>query len=237
MKIIAVFISLIVCTYSPWQNFEKLNFQEKDIEIKDNTPFAKFLSHFDKSKTPLLIDHSVIRKYKSTISSKPSLIKKSKSQTNDGLKNFLPIVKQGEFSRMGAPIVTPIHRFYPDENTIAVTYLVYNRFGGAGFSVMLSLFDLRGNHITNTIKDDNINNNAIMIAQLTPYKTVLCSSGNSGVIGRTTYKNIWKKDINEFGIQGNTITNYKREASEILTLLPDGKIAITDIERIHICKP
>ena len=227
MKIFAFFFSFLICSFPAQKNIQSIS-KSAEIEIAGNKQFAKFLGHFEKSTSPLSVDHATLNKY----GAKPNIYslnqKNSKISSNEDLKDFLPIAKQRKFSRMGGPLVTPLHRFYPDENMVAVTYLVKSRFVNVGFSVQLSLFDLKGNPILKSEEDNEWTVNSIMIAGLSPSVTTLSKANTANEILRTTFKNNWEKDINEFSLSENTIINYEKEKSDVLSIQSDGKIKIVE---------
>ncbi len=228
MKILAFFFSFLMCSFPTFENIQSVP-NTADIEVMGNKKFAQFLGHFEKSANPLSIDHATLEKYKSISGVNSPIHKKSKKPSNDELKDFLPIARQRKFTRMGGPLVTPLHRFYPDENMVAVTYLVKSRYVNVGFSVQLSLFDLKGNPILKPVEEDNDwSENSIVIARLSPFTTTLSMSNSPNEILRTTFKNNWEKDINEVALSQNTIINYEKEKSEMLSIQSNGKIKIIE---------
>ncbi|MEM9549446.1 MAG: hypothetical protein AAGA77_25980, partial [Bacteroidota bacterium] len=146
---------------------------------------------------------------------------------------YLPIAAT-KFSRMGPPKITPIHRFYPNENVVAVTYLVQPRFVEAGCTINMALFDLKGNAITKDENGEAYDLNSTALASKSIHTTVFCKVISPNTFLRTTFKNIWEKDFQQFGMQNNEITDYKKENVEHLSIQDDGKILITNSAYVYL---
>jgi len=232
MKTLALILSLVLSSlFTP--NNGNTAFAKQDTEIKGNKAFAKFLSHFEKSDSPLSMDQSDLKKllgYSHAASTK-NLI--GNEVSNEDLQEFLPFAKRSKFSRMGPPIVRPLNRFYPDESIIAVTYTMKSSMFISGSTVMMSLFDLRGNMIEQPARD-KFAYQAVLLAQESPENMVVCSGRAPNEIYRTTFKNIWKKDYYQFGMEGNSIVKYEKQKMEVLKIEPDGKVKIQENLYAHV---
>ena len=143
---------------------------------------------------------------------------------------YIPELFYGKMSRLGPPTVEPLDRFYMDENTIAVTYLLRTRYNNTGFDVKLSVYDLYGNLKLGNKSSKIYVQNSVNLASVNVNNTILSEFKATNVIERTGYENQWKKDVGEFGIQDNTIVCYNRTEIEQLSILPNGKISISKIE-------
>jgi len=250
MKILALIFSFFALSFNPIHNSEYQKITKTEHDIKGSKSFARFLSHFDKVDIPDDIDHAKLQEYKSTyLGSQRSALSRNSNVQND-MKEFILDPAVSKFSRMGPPLVVPLDRFYTDEKTLAVTYLVRHPFTFSGFNIVLSLFDFKGNkklNISNSktelqsivlnsgfnkskTKSKSKKNNSITIAGFDRDNTILCSFNNPGSINVDSYKNNWLKDVAEFGIGDNTIANYDRLKSDAITINPNGKIDIKKVQ-------
>jgi len=226
MKILLLVISFFTLSFTPIYDIEDHQHSELEVDIKGNKSFAKFLSHFEKVDIPEDIDHQKLQEYKSTFleTRKSSLVSANNAKTD--VKNFLSEAVGSKFSRMGPPLVIPLDRYYPDENTIAVIYLVRYHFELSGFDVKLALFDLKGNNKMRPPNAKSKKINSMLIAGFNIDETVMCTFENPSSIFKITMKNNWQKELSEHGIKDNSIANYERLNSDLYTIQSNGKIEV-----------
>ena len=197
--------------------------------ISEEKSFANFLSHFEKVEIPENFTHLKIQDYKTKYLSKKSTLRMKGTGSKKYLKLYVPELIYGNMSRLGPPIVEPLNRFYMDENTIAVTYLVKTRYNNTGFGVNLCVFDLKGKNKMSDM-DKHLSQHSINLASVNVHNTILCEFKAPNVIEKTTYKNEWQKDIDEVGISGNTIVCYNRTGVEKVSITPNGIIEVSQIK-------
>lgn len=250
MKIFALIISIFSFTVTPILNSgeSELTLTELAIkpEIGNNKTFVRFLRHFDKVEIPDDIDHAKIQEYKSKYMGSQRNLTARNSDVQRDVRNYIIDPSAIIFSRMGPPLVIPMDRFYLDENTLAVTYLVRQNYDFFGFKILMSLYDLEGNEILDVTnskenletlamqvglnKSKSKKNNSIVIAGFDSVNTILCSFNSQNNLNVDSYKNNWTKDVKEFGVISNTIANYERLKTEAVTINADGRVDIKKVE-------
>lgn len=231
MKLLAFVLSFSILSLFSIQHSGEVK-EDVETKIEGKKSFAQFLRYFEKSEKAISIDVDDIEAYKQGITRHSTRLS-MESVTNEALQDFLPLARKRKFSRMGAPIITPLYRFYPNEKMVAVTYLSRGRFMGKGFSVMLSIFDLKGNLISISTPE-NDHKNAFKLASYDPIHTVICTIESAQKIVRRTLKNEWAKDIAEFGIRDNTIIGLSEEKVENITIDNTGKLIVNAGSFAHV---
>lgn len=216
--------------------------QEPQNKNGGKASFAEFLSHFEKVETPFEVNLKNNYKYEdqktkhlaSMAKSKSRHSKTSKSTSTDNrtlMRGYIPELKSGMFSRSGPPEVLPVARFYPNDKMIAVIYMTYHPFRGERMSeYVLTLYDLKGN-IVKDKKDtkskeevDYSFQSGFTLAFNSYRETETFSIDKKGQIWKKTYKNIWKNDIKNKGLEGNEIVGYDLKGTEVFQIQANGLV-------------
>lgn len=197
--------------------------------------FAEFLSHFDKIDMPFSVNLNNKYVYENQKKTKLKKVSKkapkTKSQNNYLLmKNFIPEIKSGMFSRSGPPAVIPIARFYPNDKMIAVIYMTYFPMRSERMSSYnMSLYDLKGKRIQTDKRareeeDEFDLPYGFNLAYNSYQKTESFSIDEQGQIWKKTYKNIWKNNVKETGFIDNEIIGYDLEKTNVFDIHSNGLV-------------
>lgn len=185
-------------------------------------PFLLFLSQFKKVELPYTIgleDMEGYADYGVQIKTKSSGAKPIKPTP------YLPASSSGKFSRMGPPELTPVARFYPSPQMVAVVYASKQRFGAdLHASYNLALYDLKGN-ILPKAKDKMAYRQAFNLAFSSVDKTMTCRIDTHGNITQQVFQNQWRKNLAENGLDGNMIQGFKAENTLAFQIDAKGNIA------------
>ena len=192
---------------------------------KNDESFLAYLSQFKKVDLPYSIGVDDMEGYADYRSFNPKIIIKNPSENQLKSSQFLPESMQGKFSRMGPPELQPIARFYPNGQMVAVVYSSTQPFGeGLNKSYNLVLYDLKGN-ILPKAKEKMSFTRAFNIAYSSLEKTMTCSIDARGNISQQVYKNQWRKNVANNGLEGNKIQAFKAESTLAYQIDSNGKIA------------
>lgn len=186
--------------------------------------FPEFLSHFEKVSMPFQVGLEDQWKYelpnKSKKAGKKSLEKKAPDRREMG--EYLPIFSTGLYSRMGPPQVVPLARFYPNERSVAVIYMVYKRFWRANSgNYQMAIFDLKGNLIN---KEQSRLSEGFELARNSREETQTFIISDDGYIVKTKYKNIWRNDQQKKGVKDNQIIAYEKQGEETFYINEKGLV-------------
>lgn len=193
-----------------------------DVKIEGSKQFAEFLSCFQKVDYPSDISYTQIKKYQEEYLSKRKMILKKGTASQKTFRTYIPEVGLGQFSRLGPPKVQPLARFYIDDKTIAVTYLLHRQFDNSSFSIHMVTYDLCGKP-KNVVEDLRpLKFESVLIARSSPTETMLCEFKNQKELVVTTYSNVWEKDISEAGLLNNSIIYMNKKKMERITITKSG---------------
>lgn len=206
---------------------QKPNSTKIPVIVEENgESFLEYLSQFKKVDLPYSIGVDDMPEYAEyrNIDSKNRL--KNPAQAQLKPSKFLPESMQGKwFSRSGPPELTPVARFYPNLQMVAVVYSSKLPFGnGLNSSQYLVLYDLKGNILPKT-KEKTTFNRAFNIAYSSLNKTMTCRIDANGNITQQVYKNQWRQDVAKNGLEGNTIQSFKKENTLAFQIDSKGNIA------------
>jgi len=199
--------------------------------------FAEFLSHFEKAEMPFAVNlnnkhvYDNQKKTRTVLSQKRKTKKPQNKKDRFLMKNFIPEVKSGVFSRSGPPEVLPIARFYPNDKMIAVVYMTYFPFRNEKMSSYnLALYDLKGKRI-NT--DKRLRNKkekhydfeyGFNLAYNNYEETQTFSIDEQGQILKKTYSNIWKNNVDETGFADNEVIGYDLKETKVFDIQMNGLV-------------
>jgi len=201
-------------------NFEKLE--------NVNAEFVQFLSLFDKTHLPYEMSLEEVI----ALNESDSRLDRQQSILINSVLLEASLYNTA-FSRLGPPQIKPLKRFYTSNKTIAVTYL-QKGFAKASGAIMIAIFDLKGRLLSK--KEDNGKVSKKKFKSF-PMSTISNTDFNEtqsfkitpeGLIYKTIYKNIWKKDTHEFGFHENEIIDRKIASEEIIQIKSDGSISSID---------
>jgi len=220
----------ILCFNSAFVNPPSI---EPAIELGGDADFYEFLSQFEKVELPYQIGIEQMTQYnvfrdkhattqeKSSIPQAKSVIKRSR---------YIPETK-ASFSRMGPPIVEPVARFYPNDKMIAVIYKTSNRYSSSLYkSYHMMLFDLKGNRLMEKEEKKKLKGKTLVtssnnnIGYSSPQETVAFNIDKTGRIVKTTYKNIWKKDLGKVAFQENLLLGFEKQDALVYQINPQGNL-------------
>ena len=196
------------------------------ITAVSNDSFAEFLSHFEKKELPFDIRLGDLKGYddfkkNNTVTEKAP--KKTVGQSPISNSEFIPGAQFARMSRMGPPELTPVARFYPSENIIAVIYSSSLRFGsGLDKSYNMVVYDMRGNILPATAKEKI--GQSFLVAQSSVEQSITCHIDEKGRVWKNTYKNKWKESLDDKWINENEITGFEIEDTEVFALNRNGEL-------------
>lgn len=178
-------------------------------KVIEKESFLEFLSQFKKVELPFSIGLNDFEGYQDFRDSKSKSTTKSGNKAGIKTTQFIPESRAGKFSRMGPPTLTPIARFYPNDKMVAVVYSSNQRFGGnLKTTYELLLYDLNGNILPKQ-QEKLALGRSFNIAYSSFDKSMTCTIDAAGNISQTEYENVWKKDVHEYGIEGNKLVDFK----------------------------
>jgi hypothetical protein len=176
-------------------------------EINENS-FAMFLSYFPKSELPYKVNLEDLALITDKQSKNAGFINRETALDMNMVinKTYLSIFQNYKFSRRGGPpIVEPIARLYIGENHVAVIFSIRPYFTPHVFSsINMITYDLKGNAVNKTELEGTLLI-PTHIAGNTENETLTCSIDIDGNLESTTYKNVWEKEIKEYGFRDNRI--------------------------------
>ena len=230
LSILMVFSGLFLSTNVDKPN--KINF-EKLIDVDPS--FVEFLSHFESTNLPyeMTLDEVI-----ETTNQKVEYGSAESKFLNDYLNKKIGN-RTIRFSRSGPPHITPLKRFYPTEKTIAVSYLKKGIYHASG-AIMIVIFDLKGKILS--FKEEKMmrklkgsilesSHAAIPLSNNHYNITETFNITQDGMIYKTQYDNIWKKDTKEYGFHDNEIIDRKLASQETLTMNADGSITSIELRK------
>jgi len=203
-----VFLMLTFLLSSGFVNYSNLAKKEAARQQQ----FLEFLSHFDKVTLPYKLDLASIDCYKNL--NRKSIAKRKNSPENNQFyqltNEFLPSVRGGKFSRMGRPIIQPMARFFPDDQTVAVIYNSRSQYTHQMRNdYMLAYYDLKGNLLGKTKKKRfHMNDQRIGFTNL--HYTQVFTIFPSGKIETIFYDNQWKEKVNSIDQEKNELLGFKK---------------------------
>lgn len=210
-------------------------------EEKGEESFAKFLSHFEKIEMPYELNLKDLKKYENfqgsamtrmAVKNLPSFSSQKRSPISR--TKFIPEVARGAFKRMGPPEVEAIARFYPNKKSVAVIYKTLPRYAqNINENYRLMVYDLVGNVVfpMKNIKEKKSKkkrkkifdvSESFALGHSMTQSTMIFKIDKEGRIWRSTYKNVWKDDLREKGIQDNELVNFDLEKSDVFKFDEDG---------------
>jgi hypothetical protein len=165
------------------------------------------------------------------INQKPAI----KGVKGTGIKatRFIPESTAGKFSRMGPPVLNPVARFYPNNQMVAVVYKSQGPFASEIFaSYSLIYYDLKGNILPKKQGDLKKWSRGFTLAYSEIENSMTCTIDASGNISQTEYKNVWKKEVEKHGFEGNKLVDFKPSKTTTFKLDSKGKFERNQI-RCH----
>lgn len=229
--ILTIFISSGFVSYS--------NFADKEAEKKQK--FLEYLSYFEKVSLPYKLDLQTIecfdftntkRKKHTKISAKDDKFYKVAQAFYAQLrKEHSAPFFLGRFSRMGRPIIEPMARFYPDDETVAVIYKSSMQFANPIMTdYYLSYYDLKGNPVGRSKKNlSSASDQRIGFTNL--HHTQVFTIFPSGKIETVFYDNHWKAKVGSIAIEKNELLGFKK-VKEINYQL-DSRQGIQEIAQVN----
>lgn len=196
---------------------------EKEIELDTSKEFLEFLSHFEQTDVPYSIgisDYSPysINKIKSL---KGKKVHQNRAQKYLAKSEFIPGMSKGMFSRMGPPILTPVARFYPKDNVVAVIFKSQALYGAGYIVYKMITYDFKGN-ILSLIEDSA---DASFNLGSSDHDSVSSFSiEEGGIITKSNYEKIFKFDVKEKGYNDNEIIEYKLLNNELFQISEKGLV-------------
>jgi hypothetical protein len=213
-------------------------FVQKPIQVKtteqavEKESFLAFLSQFKKVELPYSIGLNDLDGYQDYRDNKAKPAAKGAKNISIKTTRFIPESTAGKFSRMGPPVLSPVARFYPNNQMVAVIYKSQGPFSSEIYaSYSLIFYDLKGNILPKS-KDDMKWSRGFTLAYSDMENSMTCTIDAAGNISQTEYKNVWKKDVHEHGFEGNKLVDFKPEKTTFLALdskgnLSESKYALT----------
>lgn len=202
----------------------KINF-EKHTDV--DRQFVDFLSAFEKVNLPYEMDIDDVAQLTETTP-------KYMPQQNELLTKYIMDEKGNsklsKISRFGPPIITPLNRFYPTEETVAVTYARQNRFGVAYSTIMIAVYNLKGKLLSFKAKlrgDDKFSKSKDwnhLITETNNDQTQSFKITEDGMITINTYHKEWKNDWKEHGIDNNEVIETELVSQEMFSLDSRGEM-------------
>lgn len=174
--------------------------------------FLEFLSHFEKVSLPYSVD---LKNYEQSYYSKAVLKSKNNpakiNKAFDQFANkFIPAGRMGKFSRMGRPILRPIARYYPNDQTVAIIYTSKIQFTrNISSDYHIAYYDLRGNLLGNSKKKSRSRND-IRIGFTNQHHVQTFTILPSGKIKTTFYDNHWKQKVGSVPHDQNELLGFKK---------------------------
>jgi len=215
---------------------------------KKGHTFVHFLSYFKKQALPYTLRPQDMEGYEKG-ATRDIPTRYTRSQGNLSMPSFkeiaeiyIPGTKAMKFSRMGPPVVLPVARFYPDDQSVAIVYELRNRYGSVlTRNYHLSYFDLKGNLINPPVKTKKsvkpIKGNGSLSGMLVASSGYLTTTGfhidTDGRVKVVNYDNDWKLDPSKNSFEKNKLLGFKKvkEAHYIL----DPKSGVLQFVEIRTC--
>lgn len=187
--------------------------------------FLKFLSQFKKVDLPYSFGVDDMEGYADYRSTNQKKAANKSVNTKLNPSHFIPESMQGKFSRSGPPEMTPVARFYPNPQMVAVIFCSNLPFSdGVNRNYNLVLYDLKGNILPKS-KDKFSYHRAFNVAYSSVDKTMTFSIDSNGNITQHIFNNQWRKNVANNGIDGNTIQSFKKEDTLAFQIDSKGNIA------------
>ncbi len=187
--------------------------------------FLQFLSQFKKVEMPFSIGLKDLEGYQAYRTPSPKPAAKSSQKATLKATRFIPGSEASKFSRMGPPELVAVARFYPSDKTVAVVYSSRQQFGSdLNMSYQLMLYDLNGNILLKQ-SDKKQLAKSFQLAYSSTENSMTCAIDAAGNISQSTYENQWKKDVYEYGYDGNKIVDFKLEKTANFKLDKSGNIS------------
>ena len=190
-----------------------------NIETGPKKNFTIFLSYFEKVDTPKEINFQV------TESDENVKLKTNIASTSPIVEEYIFNRKPIRFSRMVPPLITPIARFYPTQNHVAVIYKSSLSFKHAGSEFHLKIFDLNGNAV---LKKNQKNGHAQPVAMriaFNNFRNVASFKPNQdGSFVIEEFKLEWRKDIDTHGFHENEVIAHHFEKYNRFRISAEGQI-------------
>ena len=218
MKTKNILSALALVTYlligSSFVNSKNVNIVAEP-KIEDE-PFAKYLSYFERTSLPYEANIEKINYYQSL---SPLLHKnRSKVKIIKGKENsrFLPENYTKYFSRMGTPVITPLDRFYVDEQIIAVVYKSEMPFFSKTYALKMMFYDLNGNILPMRTKDQHSRNDSFPLSTNHQKQAESFSIDKNGIVTINSFEKIWEKDVTKVGYSNeNKISEYVAKGTRV----------------------
>ncbi len=224
-----VFLILTFFFSTGFVNYSNKVKKEADRQQK----FLEFLSHFKKVSLPYKLDIQTIEcfNFSDKAIKKKTKITAAENKLSQVAQEFLPSFRFGKFSRMGRPIIHPVARFFPDDETVAVIYKFRMHYSHPLMNdYMLAYFDLKGNLLGKTKKKRVfINDQRIGFTNL--HHTQVFTIFPSGKIETVFYDNHWKAKVGSIAIEKNELLGFKK-VKEINYQL-DSRQGIQEIAQVN----
>ncbi|MBI1224989.1 MAG: hypothetical protein GC192_07100 [Bacteroidetes bacterium] len=205
---------------------QKTNTVKTPVNIStEGETFVSFLSQFKKVDLPYIFGVDDMEGYADYKNGNQKKATKKSANAHLEPSHFIPESMQGKFSRMGPPELTPVARFYPNPQMVAVIFCSKLPFGdGVNRNYNLVLYDLKGNILPKT-KDKSSYHHAFNLAYSSVDKTMTFSIDSNGNITQQLFNNQWRKNVANNGINGNTIQSFKKEDTLAFQIDNKGNIA------------
>jgi len=224
-----VFLILTFFISTGFVNYSNKVKKEGDRQQK----FLEYLSHFEKVSLPYKLDLQSIECFQFSNKTKMKKTKISAEETKftQVAQEFLPSIRSGKFSRIGRPVIHPVARFFPNDQTVAVIYKSRMHFSNPLMSdYMLVYYDLKGNLLGKTKKKRFfMNDQRIGFTNL--HHTQVFTIFPSGKIETIFYDNHWKAKIGSIALEKNKLLGFKK-VKEINYKLA-GNRGIQEIKEIN----
>jgi len=201
-KTLVLIFSLLA--YLPFGEMTQTDAEEDMNKIK-NKSFAMFLSHFELVEAPLSFNAKELNEYFLM-----HIKTNEESIPYELTKKYIPSNEDYKFSRTGPPIISPVARFYPQENVVGIVYSS-RRFKGNSnnYHFELKVFDLNGKEL-NKSKDKG-STLVIGFKNIDSSKSFSLDSG--GIVWTKEYENIWENEKMK-GHPKEKIIAYKEKDSQ-----------------------
>ena len=211
-KLIAILFSLFISSPTIKMGSDSLLAEKTNSK---NKSFAMFLSHFKLIEAPMSFNAAELDEYFL------NKVKHGKVIPHDLSKKYIHSGRDFKFSRMGPPTLTPVARFYPQENVIGVLYCSQLFPGNSNnYQFILKVYDLNGRELNKEKGHAE--------AMIVGFKNIETSKSfkleTDGLVWTKDYKNIWA-DENKKGHPAEKIISYKETDSQAYLINPKGKIS------------
>ena len=192
--------------------------------------FIELLSYFENKMLPLEILPQSMEEYGSSktktsaVLSSAQLAKVDTREFRTITQKFIPGLMALKFSRMGPPLIVPVARYYPSEETVAIIYELRHRYSSPNNrSFYLSYYDLKGN----LLNQHEVKNNKrkvkkletdFLVASISYLETRNLKIDKWGTIQIDLFENNWEQDPKKVSMEDNqflALTKVKQERYEL----------------------